>query len=106
MIMSPDSSVHSTPIGQVPESTTEILTDVSNIHPREPVLNLEFDGTTVLCRVCGDKASGFITEYTHVKDVRVSSDAASNKRYNTGRARKISNVPYLGLIEIDASIAD
>jgi hypothetical protein len=22
-------------------------------------LTLEFDGTTVLCRVCGDKASGF-----------------------------------------------
>ncbi|XP_063226152.1 ecdysone-inducible protein E75 isoform X3 [Bacillus rossius redtenbacheri] len=26
---------------------------------REPELNIEFDGTTVLCRVCGDKASGF-----------------------------------------------
>ncbi|KAK7590821.1 hypothetical protein V9T40_002434 [Parthenolecanium corni] len=26
---------------------------------KEPKLNLEFDGTTVLCRVCGDKASGF-----------------------------------------------
>ncbi|XP_055632054.1 ecdysone-inducible protein E75 isoform X3 [Toxorhynchites rutilus septentrionalis] len=25
----------------------------------EPDLNIEFDGTTVLCRVCGDKASGF-----------------------------------------------
>ncbi|KAL5290567.1 E75 family protein [Megaselia abdita] len=25
----------------------------------EPELNIEFDGTTVLCRVCGDKASGF-----------------------------------------------
>uniref|UniRef100_T1HZS4 Nuclear receptor domain-containing protein n=1 Tax=Rhodnius prolixus TaxID=13249 RepID=T1HZS4_RHOPR len=22
-------------------------------------MNIEFDGTTVLCRVCGDKASGF-----------------------------------------------
>lgn len=26
---------------------------------REPELDIEFDGTTVLCRVCGDKASGF-----------------------------------------------
>ncbi|KAL0272139.1 UNVERIFIED_CONTAM: hypothetical protein PYX00_005221 [Menopon gallinae] len=26
---------------------------------KEPELNIEFDGTTVLCRVCGDKASGF-----------------------------------------------
>ncbi|XP_023947909.1 ecdysone-inducible protein E75 isoform X3 [Bicyclus anynana] len=26
---------------------------------REPELHIEFDGTTVLCRVCGDKASGF-----------------------------------------------
>uniref|UniRef100_A0A336N1H8 CSON011334 protein n=1 Tax=Culicoides sonorensis TaxID=179676 RepID=A0A336N1H8_CULSO len=25
----------------------------------ESDLNIEFDGTTVLCRVCGDKASGF-----------------------------------------------
>ncbi|XP_046408411.1 ecdysone-inducible protein E75 isoform X2 [Ischnura elegans] len=25
----------------------------------EPELKIEFDGTTVLCRVCGDKASGF-----------------------------------------------
>ncbi|CAG9114247.1 unnamed protein product [Plutella xylostella] len=25
----------------------------------EPDLHIEFDGTTVLCRVCGDKASGF-----------------------------------------------
>ncbi|KAI5716241.1 hypothetical protein M8J76_003380 [Diaphorina citri] len=27
--------------------------------PSDSELNLEFDGTTVLCRVCGDKASGF-----------------------------------------------
>uniref|UniRef100_T1INN9 Uncharacterized protein n=1 Tax=Strigamia maritima TaxID=126957 RepID=T1INN9_STRMM len=26
---------------------------------KEPELKIEFDGTTVLCRVCGDKASGF-----------------------------------------------
>ncbi|KAG5330405.1 E75 protein, partial [Acromyrmex charruanus] len=31
---------------------------VSSAKP-EPELNIEFDGTTVLCRVCGDKASGF-----------------------------------------------
>ncbi|KAK0165868.1 hypothetical protein PV328_004350 [Microctonus aethiopoides] len=31
---------------------------VSSARP-EPELNIEFDGTTVLCRVCGDKASGF-----------------------------------------------
>ncbi|KYB25589.1 Ecdysone-induced protein 75B, isoforms C/D-like Protein [Tribolium castaneum] len=50
MILSPDSS------GQLPESTTDSNTMASH---REPALNLEFDGTTVLCRVCGDKASGF-----------------------------------------------
>ncbi|XP_028130298.1 ecdysone-inducible protein E75 isoform X3 [Diabrotica virgifera virgifera] len=58
MIISPDSSVHNIP--QLPESTT--TTSMPNfIHSghREPALNLEFDGTTVLCRVCGDKASGF-----------------------------------------------
>ncbi|KAJ3643872.1 hypothetical protein Zmor_026556 [Zophobas morio] len=46
MILQADSS------NQLPESTTDTC-------PREPALNLEFDGTTVLCRVCGDKASGF-----------------------------------------------
>ncbi|XP_018561962.1 ecdysone-inducible protein E75 isoform X2 [Anoplophora glabripennis] len=58
MILSPD-NVHANP--QVPESTTANLTDLSTIssNHREPALNLEFDGTTVLCRVCGDKASGF-----------------------------------------------
>ncbi|KAJ3625444.1 hypothetical protein MTP99_016013 [Tenebrio molitor] len=53
MILSPDSSGHP----QLPESTTDNTTTMSN--HREPALNLEFDGTTVLCRVCGDKASGF-----------------------------------------------
>ncbi|GFG34872.1 hypothetical protein Cfor_00090 [Coptotermes formosanus] len=46
---------------QVPESTTQgIMMDstVTSAH-REPELKIEFDGTTVLCRVCGDKASGF-----------------------------------------------
>ncbi|XP_069671797.1 ecdysone-inducible protein E75-like isoform X2 [Periplaneta americana] len=46
---------------QVPESTTPgIMMDstVTSVH-REPELKIEFDGTTVLCRVCGDKASGF-----------------------------------------------
>ncbi|XP_050304350.1 ecdysone-inducible protein E75 isoform X3 [Anthonomus grandis grandis] len=54
MIISPDSSVHSIP--QIPESTS---TTMDFREAKEPVLNLEFDGTTVLCRVCGDKASGF-----------------------------------------------
>ncbi|XP_056637205.1 ecdysone-inducible protein E75 isoform X2 [Diorhabda sublineata] len=54
MIITPDSSVHNFP--QLPESTTTGLSDFAH---REPALNLEFDGTTVLCRVCGDKASGF-----------------------------------------------
>ncbi|CAK9292111.1 unnamed protein product [Gordionus sp. m RMFG-2023] len=31
---------------------------LNNLELEKP-LNLEFDGTTVLCRVCGDKASGF-----------------------------------------------
>ncbi|CAH1100194.1 unnamed protein product [Psylliodes chrysocephalus] len=57
MIVSPDSSMHNSP--QLPESTTNITDFTIRIGHREPVLNLEFDGTTVLCRVCGDKASGF-----------------------------------------------
>nr|CAD7430322.1 unnamed protein product [Timema monikensis] len=45
---------------QIPESTTPILMDISiGSSHREPELKIEFDGTTVLCRVCGDKASGF-----------------------------------------------
>uniref|UniRef100_A0A0A1X065 Ecdysone-induced protein 75B, isoforms C/D n=1 Tax=Zeugodacus cucurbitae TaxID=28588 RepID=A0A0A1X065_ZEUCU len=34
-------------------------TTVASSAKGEPELNIEFDGTTVLCRVCGDKASGF-----------------------------------------------
>ncbi|XP_046807160.1 ecdysone-induced protein 75B, isoforms C/D-like isoform X2 [Lucilia cuprina] len=34
-------------------------TTVASSVKGEPELNIEFDGTTVLCRVCGDKASGF-----------------------------------------------
>ncbi|KAJ8950432.1 hypothetical protein NQ318_003708 [Aromia moschata] len=58
MILSPDANMQVIP--QMPESTTSI-TDIPSMSPshREPALNLEFDGTTVLCRVCGDKASGF-----------------------------------------------
>lgn len=58
MIISPDSSIHNIP--QLPESTTTTnISDFTHSGHREPALNLEFDGTTVLCRVCGDKASGF-----------------------------------------------
>ncbi|CAH1188120.1 unnamed protein product [Phyllotreta striolata] len=57
MIVTPDSSMHNSP--QLPESTTNISDFNSRMGHREPALNLEFDGTTVLCRVCGDKASGF-----------------------------------------------
>uniref|UniRef100_A0ABD2XA58 Ecdysone-inducible protein E75 n=1 Tax=Trichogramma kaykai TaxID=54128 RepID=A0ABD2XA58_9HYME len=49
-MLSPPSSPPST--GPTMDST------VSSARP-EPDLNIEFDGTTVLCRVCGDKASGF-----------------------------------------------
>ncbi|XP_044755864.1 ecdysone-inducible protein E75 isoform X3 [Coccinella septempunctata] len=59
MIILPDSSMHSSPVAQVPESTTGHFSDLTNHQHKEPALNLEFDGTTVLCRVCGDKASGF-----------------------------------------------
>ncbi|KAH1009308.1 hypothetical protein HUJ04_001680 [Dendroctonus ponderosae] len=41
---------------QIPEVQNSVM-DLREI--KEPALNLEFDGTTVLCRVCGDKASGF-----------------------------------------------
>ncbi|XP_066998036.1 nuclear hormone receptor E75 isoform X2 [Anabrus simplex] len=47
---------------QVPESTTGVIMDTTptpSTGHREPELKIEFDGTTVLCRVCGDKASGF-----------------------------------------------
>ncbi|XP_063531539.1 ecdysone-inducible protein E75 isoform X2 [Cydia strobilella] len=54
LVMSPDSSY----------GRYEALpADGGMINPahreREPELHIEFDGTTVLCRVCGDKASGF-----------------------------------------------
>nr|APD25620.1 ecdysone-inducible protein 75 [Nilaparvata lugens] len=42
----------------VEEDDCHIICD-SDMSPREPDLKIEFDGTTVLCRVCGDKASGF-----------------------------------------------
>ncbi|KAH0552071.1 hypothetical protein KQX54_005094 [Cotesia glomerata] len=48
-------------IAQVPHVVPNMPTmdsTVSSARP-EPELNIEFDGTTVLCRVCGDKASGF-----------------------------------------------
>ncbi|XP_043485253.1 ecdysone-inducible protein E75 isoform X1 [Leptopilina heterotoma] len=48
-------------VAQVPHLNPNMPTmdsTVSSARP-EPELNIEFDGTTVLCRVCGDKASGF-----------------------------------------------
>ncbi|XP_044734452.1 ecdysone-inducible protein E75 isoform X2 [Chrysoperla carnea] len=62
MILSPDSTHQSFPQPQLPESTSSpVMMDmtVTSAQSREPALNIEFDGTTVLCRVCGDKASGF-----------------------------------------------
>ncbi|KAG6442578.1 hypothetical protein O3G_MSEX002478 [Manduca sexta] len=53
LVMSPDSSY-----GRYDAPTPTDVT--SPVHrEREPELHIEFDGTTVLCRVCGDKASGF-----------------------------------------------
>ncbi|KAG8035164.1 hypothetical protein G9C98_001654 [Cotesia typhae] len=59
----PSSVTMSSPyhIAQVPHVVPNMPTmdsTVSSARP-EPELNIEFDGTTVLCRVCGDKASGF-----------------------------------------------
>ncbi|XP_058466055.1 ecdysone-inducible protein E75 isoform X3 [Malaya genurostris] len=43
-----------------PEKSQVIMDNsVASSSKGEPDLNIEFDGTTVLCRVCGDKASGF-----------------------------------------------
>ncbi|XP_052132054.1 ecdysone-inducible protein E75-like [Frankliniella occidentalis] len=44
-----------------PESTsgTPYMDTAVTSPPRDSDLKIEFDGTTVLCRVCGDKASGF-----------------------------------------------
>ncbi|OWR41302.1 nuclear hormone receptor E75 isoform A [Danaus plexippus plexippus] len=52
--MSPDSSY-----GRYDVSTPSDTMMASTHKEREPELHIEFDGTTVLCRVCGDKASGF-----------------------------------------------
>ncbi|PRD32952.1 UNVERIFIED_CONTAM: Ecdysone-inducible protein E75 [Trichonephila clavipes] len=38
---------------------SSIPASVPEQEKRENDLKIEFDGTTVLCRVCGDKASGF-----------------------------------------------
>ncbi|KOB79520.1 Orphan nuclear receptor E75A [Operophtera brumata] len=54
-VMSPDSSY-----GRYDAPTPVDHSLMSPAHKeREPELHIEFDGTTVLCRVCGDKASGF-----------------------------------------------
>ncbi|KAJ1531089.1 hypothetical protein ONE63_005914 [Megalurothrips usitatus] len=44
-----------------PESTTgaPYMDTALTSPPQYSDLKIEFDGTTVLCRVCGDKASGF-----------------------------------------------
>ncbi|XP_013182191.1 PREDICTED: ecdysone-inducible protein E75 isoform X3 [Papilio xuthus] len=52
--MSPDSSYGRY---ETPTPTDNMMGPVHT--EREPELHIEFDGTTVLCRVCGDKASGF-----------------------------------------------
>ncbi|CAG4989580.1 unnamed protein product, partial [Parnassius apollo] len=53
-VMSPDSSYGRY---DTPAPTDNMMGSVHT--EREPELHIEFDGTTVLCRVCGDKASGF-----------------------------------------------
>ncbi|KAB0794663.1 hypothetical protein PPYR_11502 [Photinus pyralis] len=42
-----------------PKPKTEIKVERVHEEPSSSIPDLEFDGTTVLCRVCGDKASGF-----------------------------------------------
>ncbi|XP_049867639.1 ecdysone-inducible protein E75 isoform X2 [Pectinophora gossypiella] len=55
LVMSPDSSY-----GRYDAPTPTDSHMMAPVHKeREPELHIEFDGTTVLCRVCGDKASGF-----------------------------------------------
>ncbi|XP_055536450.1 ecdysone-inducible protein E75 isoform X3 [Wyeomyia smithii] len=51
---------HPGPLGNHPDKPPVIMDNsVASSSKGEPELNIEFDGTTVLCRVCGDKASGF-----------------------------------------------
>ncbi|XP_073842272.1 ecdysone-induced protein 75B isoform X2 [Musca autumnalis] len=62
MTCSPSSS-SSTSLGPQPSSmatsSTSMSLNGSCEEPSSSIPDLEFDGTTVLCRVCGDKASGF-----------------------------------------------
>ncbi|KAJ6633520.1 Ecdysone-induced protein 75B, isoforms C/D, partial [Pseudolycoriella hygida] len=58
----PQHQLYQQPRPQTPEYTKSFPvmdTTVASSVKGEPDLNIEFDGTTVLCRVCGDKASGF-----------------------------------------------
>ncbi|XP_028166114.1 ecdysone-inducible protein E75 isoform X3 [Ostrinia nubilalis] len=57
LVMSPDSSYGRYDAPAPVDS--RIMSPVTVHKEREPELHIEFDGTTVLCRVCGDKASGF-----------------------------------------------
>ncbi|XP_058833085.1 ecdysone-inducible protein E75-like isoform X3 [Topomyia yanbarensis] len=58
--VSPVSTMHHQVAPASPEKPPVIMDNsVASSSKGEPDLNIEFDGTTVLCRVCGDKASGF-----------------------------------------------
>ncbi|XP_018317590.1 ecdysone-induced protein 75 isoform X2 [Mycetomoellerius zeteki] len=59
VVVSSTSSMRPPPPPPPPRARTSNESKGHHEEPTSSIPDLEFDGTTVLCRVCGDKASGF-----------------------------------------------